>query len=198
MSVQAGGERSIMEIRNSALRYGAVAQALHWSMAALILVQVVAGFVLEELPRKTALRSFAFDAHESVGLALLALVALRLAWRLAGPVPEESGPRWQHYAARIAHALLYALMIAVPLVGYAMVDAKGYDVAFFGATGPDVLATDETLAQRLDRMHLVLAVALAALVALHVAAAVWHRFVLHDSVLSRMLPRSGGPAGAAG
>lgn len=169
-------------------RYGAVARALHWSVAALVLFQLVGGPVLEELPRKTALRAFAFDAHESLGLLVLALLVARIAWRLTHAVPVESGPRWQRLAARGAHLLLYVLMAAVPLVGYAMVDAKGYDVMFFGLAGPDLLATDEAFAKRLAEVHETLAWVLAALAALHVAAAAWHRWVLHDDVLARMLP----------
>ena len=168
--------------------YGAIARGLHWTMAALIVAQVAAGFVLETLPRRTELRSFAFDAHESVGIVLLVAVLVRLAWRLSHPAPSDDGPRWQRLAAGAAHAGLYALMIAVPVMGYAMVDAKGYDVAFFGATAPDLLATDKALADLLNAWHGVLAIVLAALVGVHVCAALWHRFVLRDDVFARMLP----------
>jgi cytochrome b561 len=186
------GARLDMEIRNPPSAYGATARALHWWMAALIALQVGGGFVLETLPR-TPLRGLAFDAHESIGIAVLALLAVRIAWRFTHAVPAEGGPAWQRSVARIAHALLYALMVAVPIVGYAMVDAKGYDVAFFGLPTPDFLAKDETLARRLADTHERLAIGLAVLVALHIVAAAWHRLVLRDDVLARMLPsRTGG------
>lgn len=180
-----------MEFRNDAPRYDAVARALHWSVAALVLLQIAGGLVLEELPRRTALRSFAFDAHESVGVLVIALLALRIAWRATHAAPVDRLAGWQAVAARAAHVALYVLMVAVPLASYAMVDAKGYDVAVFGFAGPDLLATDEALAKRLAALHERLAWALVALVAVHVAAAAWHRIVLRDDVLARMLPPRG-------
>ena len=169
-------------------RYGAVARAFHWSIAALVVAQVAVGLVLEYLPRRTALRAFAFDAHESVGIVVLALVAARIGWRLTHAAPPATGPRWQRHVARGAHLLLYVLMAAVPLAGYAMVDAKGYGIAFFGVRAPDLLATDERLAKTLAEVHETLAWWLVALAALHVAAAAWHRLVLRDDVFGRMLP----------
>jgi cytochrome b561 len=177
-----------MTLRDSTDRYDGVTRALHWSIALLLLLQVAGGLVLEELPRKTALRAFAFDAHESVGIVVLALIVVRIGWRLSHAAPPAHGPAWQRVAARGAHLALYALMVAIPVIGYAMVDAKGYDVAFFGATGPGFLATDKTLADRLSDAHEMLAWALVSVVALHVAAALWHRFVVRDEVMARMLP----------
>ncbi len=176
-------------------RYDAVTRALHWSVALLIVMQVAGGLVLEDLPRKSAIRSFAFDAHESLGIVVLGLLAARIAWRLTHATPAAAGAAWQRLAARGAHVLLYALMIAVPVVGYAMVDTKGYPVAFFWLEAPDLLATDRGLAERLGEMHEALAWMLVAVVALHIAAALWHRWVLRDDVLARMLSGSGHQAG---
>ena len=177
---------------NSEQRFGVVAQWLHWGMFALIALQLVGGHVLEELPKRTAIRGLAFDAHETLGLIALVLVFLRLSWKMANPTPAAPGQRWQQLAARAAHLALYALMIAVPVVGYLMVDAKGYDVAFFGWTAPDVVATNKDLAERVNGLHATLAWALTAVVAVHVAAAVWHQAILRDGTLQRMLPASRG------
>ena len=87
---------------------------------------------------------------------------------------------------------LYVLMIAVPVVGYAMVDAKGYDVAFFGWTAPDLVATDKALADRLNDLHSILAWALTAVVAVHIGAAVWHQVIVRDGTMQRMLPAARG------
>lgn len=180
------------KVWNSWQHYGVVAQVLHWGMFALIAVQLVGGHVMQELPKQTAIRGLAYDTHESLGLVVLLLVFARLSWKLANPTPVGVGPQWQRLAARAAHVALYVLMIAVPVVGYLMVDAKGYDVAFFGLTAPDLLGTDKTLAGRLNDAHDILAWALAALVALHAGAAVWHHVVARDGTLRRMLPAAGG------
>jgi superoxide oxidase len=179
---------------NSEQRYGVVAQWLHWGMFALIALQVVAGHVLDELPSRTAVRGIDYDAHETLGLIVLFLVFLRLSWKKANPTPVALGRQWQVFAARTAHVALYVLMIAVPVVGYLMVDAKGYDVAFFGWTAPDLVATDKTLADRLNGLHAVLAWALTAIVAVHAGAAVWHQAVARDGAMKRMLPAAGGQA----
>ena len=175
--------------RNSSLRYGWVAQTLHWGMFALIVLQLAGGTVLEDLPKQSPLRSFAFDAHETLGLIMLFLVFARLSWTMVNPIPLGTGPAWQRTVARATHAVLYLLMLAIPVIGYAMVDAKGYDVAFFGWAAPDLLATDKALADRLRDVHGTLAKLLALLIAVHFGAALWHHFVHRDSVLQRMLPR---------
>ena len=92
------------------------------------------------------------------------------------------------WAADEPDAVIRRMKIAVPVVGYLMVDAKGYDVAFFGWAAPDLVATDKALAERLNDMHAILAWALTAIVAVHVAAAVWHQVMLRDGTLNRMLP----------
>jgi cytochrome b561 len=73
-----------------------------------------------------------------------------------------------------------------------MVDAKGYDVAFFGWAAPDLVATDKALADRLNDLHATLAWALTALVAVHIGAAVWHQVIVRDGTLRRMLPAARG------
>jgi cytochrome b561 len=178
-----------MGARNTRTQFGWVARWLHWGVFALIALQIAGGNAMEALPRQGALRSMAFDAHQTIGLVVLFLVFLRLAWRMANPAPPHTGAHWQRVAAGAVHAGLYILMVAIPLVGYAMVDAKGYDVAFFGWTAPDLVATNDRLADRLEDLHETLAGALVTLVIVHVGAALWHQFVLRDGVLFRMLAR---------
>jgi superoxide oxidase len=180
------------KLLNSEQRFGVVAQWLHWSMFVLIALQVAGGHVLDELPRRTAIRGIAYDAHETLGLIVLFLVFLRMSWKMANPAPVALGRQWQLFAARAAHVALYVLMIAVPIVGYLMVDAKGHDVALFGWTGPDLVATNKTLADRLEDLHAILAWALTAIVGVHAGAAVWHQVVLRDGTLTRMLPAARG------
>jgi len=177
-----------MDRHSTQERYGTLARWLHWAMFAIIAVQVAGGLALDRVPRTSPLRGFAFDAHETLGIVALLLVLARLAWNRAHPGPAPEGAGWQHTAAKAAHGALYLLMIAVPVAGYAMMDAKGYGVAFFGWEAPEFIATDAGLAERLNRLHERLAWAFAGLVALHVAAAFWHHFGLRDGTLRRMLP----------
>ena len=177
---------------NTGQRFGAIAQLLHWGMFVLIVVQLVGGQVMGELPKKSAIRGFAYDSHETLGLIVLFLVFARLSWRMANPTPAAEGPPWQRLAARAVHLGLYVLMVAVPVVGYLMVDANGYDVAFFGWTAPDLVATDKALGDRLEELHEVLAWALTAVVAAHAGAALWHHVVVRDGTMKRMLPAGRG------
>lgn len=181
-----------MQWRNSSERYGAVAQFLHWGMFVLIALNFIGGEVMGELPKKTAIRGFAFDAHETLGLIVLFLLFLRISWKMANPAPVEPGPGWQRNAARIAHALLYVLLVAIPITGYVMVNAKGHHAAFFAWDVPSLVAKDESLARAVEDVHEVLANALLVLVAVHVAAALWHHVIERDGVLRRMLPRKRG------
>ena len=178
-----------MQWRNSDDRYGAVAQFLHWGMFALIALQLLGGEVMGELPKKSAIRGFAYDAHETFGLVVLGFVFLRIAWKIANPTPVATGPAWQRLAARAAHGLLYALLVAIPVAGYVMVVAKGHDAAFFGWDVPSLLGKDEALGKLAKGAHEWLANLLIAIVAVHAGAALWHHAVARDGVLRRMLPR---------
>ena len=178
-----------MQWRNSEERYGAVAQFLHWSMFAVIALQLIGGQLMGELPKKTAIRGFAYDAHETLGLVLLGLVFLRIVWKIVNPAPAVTGPTWQKLAAHAAHGLLYALLVAIPVVGYVMVVAKGHAAAFFAWDMPSLLGKDEPLGKLMEDAHEWLANLLIAIVALHAGAALWHHLVARDGVLRRMLPR---------
>ena len=176
---------------NSEQRFGVVAQTLHWGMFVLIALQLVGGHALDEIPRQSAIRGIAYDTHETLGLVVLFLVFLRLSWRMASRAPVAVGPQWQKLAARTAHVCLYVLIIAVPVVGYLMVDAKGYDVAFFGWTAPDLVATDKDLGARLKSLHEALAWGLMAVIVAHAGAALWHHVIMRDGTMKRMLPAAG-------
>ena len=157
-------------------------------MFALIAVQIAGGLMLESLPRGSALKRFAFDGHETIGIVAILLVLARIAWNLSHPGPAPEGAAWQRRLAKAAHGALYVLMIAVPVVGYAMVSAKGHDVAFLAWSAPDLVVKDSDLGKTLERVHERLAWALTGLVGLHVATAFWHHFGLRNGTLRRMLP----------
>ena len=168
--------------------YGAVARFLHWALFALILVQVPGGLLIDAFPRASEARVLVLSTHTSLGIAALLLVLARIARRLATRGIEPEGPRWQRRLAGAAHVALYVLMVAVPIVGYLLADARGRGIPFFGLDAPEWLPTDRALAGTLEDVHETLSWALVAVVAVHVVAALWHHFVLRDGTLRRMLP----------
>jgi cytochrome b561 len=177
-----------MQLRNTRERYGAVTKLFHWGMFALIALQLAGGEVMDELPKRSAIRGFAFDAHETLGIVLLALLALRLWWKIANPAPPVVGPAWQRALANAVHVLLYALLVAIPVAGYVTVCAKGHAPAFFAWDLPALVGKDEALAKAAKAIHETLANVLIVVVAAHAAAALWHHLVARDAVLRRMLP----------
>ena len=122
----------------AALRYTTVAVALHWLVAAVLLAQFTWGWAMQQVPKQPpGLRADAFNLHKSVGLVLLALMLVRLGWRLLHPPPPLSGlPHWQRVLASWTHRLLYASLIVQPVAGYLGSVFSGYPVKWFGVTLP--------------------------------------------------------------
>lgn len=178
--------------RINAQRWGAVSQALHWLIVLLIFALAIVGLVMDELPR-TPKYFWVYTAHKSFGITVLALVVLRLGWRLyaGAPPPVPGMPRWQHYAANITHFLLYAYMFAMPLSGWLYDSAAGLrPFRLFGlVTMPKLVAPDEAIKQAAHSAHEAGLYVLIALVLLHAGAALWHHLFKHDATLARMLPR---------
>lgn len=178
-----------MPARNSSVRYGSVAQFLHWTIVALLVVQVTLGKVADSLP--VGIERLAVMArHKSFGITILALALVRLVWRrIDRPPALPAMPRWQEIAARLNHWALYALLFALPLSGWLMSSAANRPVSWFGlAQLPDLIAPDPDLREWFHDLHHFLIWALYALVGLHVAAALKHQFVDRDGLLRRMLP----------
>lgn len=173
--------------------YTGTAIALHWLMAALILGTFAVGLYMHDLPLSPAkLRIYSW--HKWAGVTAFLLVLARLAWRAGHPPPAlpATVPPWQRRAAHAGHALLYLLMIAVPLTGWLMSSAKGFQTVYFGVLPiPDLLGKDRELGKQLEEVHESLNYAMIALVAGHALAALKHHFIDRDDVLLRMRPRFG-------
>lgn len=189
-------------------RYTSVAIALHWAIALLIVGLLTVGWVMDALPGgpgspKTAI----IQLHKSLGITVLLLTIARIIWRVMNPPPPgPSMPALQKLLAGSVHVLLYAVMLLMPLSGWIMASAEidKHETLFFGTTpfyAPGVGALPagarESLAEVSEAVHHNLAWLLAALLALHVAAALKHQFVDRDSLLARMAPgllgRTSGP-----
>jgi cytochrome b561 len=171
-------------------RYTATAIALHWLMAALILCLFGVGLYMSGLPLSpTKLQIYAW--HKWAGVTVFLLVFARLAWRATHrppPLPAAM-PRWQKVAAHAGHALLYLLMIAIPVSGWLMSSAKGFQTVYFGVLPiPDLLAKNKELGDTLRDVHQALNFLMIAIVAGHVGAALKHHFIDRDDILTRMSP----------
>lgn len=171
-------------------RYHPLSMALHWLML-LLFIGVYASMELRELFEKgTPLRDAFKSAHFSLGLLVLALVALRIAMRLVFAAPRISpvpSPRLQ-LLAQLGHLALYALMLGMPLAGWLMLSAAGKPIAFFGLTLPALVGENKALAHTIKEAHEVVGNLGYLLIGGHALAAIYHHRVLRDSTLAAMLP----------
>ncbi|UYK78014.1 cytochrome b [uncultured Xanthomonas sp.] len=181
-----------MSARNTPDRWGSVSQTLHWLIAGLILLLGVVGLTMGELP-KTPKYFWVYTAHKSLGLTVLALVIVRLGWRLyaGAPKPVPGTPGWQERIADATHALLYVMIFAIPLSGWLYDSASGLrPFRWFGLVAvPKLSAPNEHLRDLSHTVHewgfwLLIAVVLA-----HAGAAFYHHLFQRDATLARMLPR---------
>ncbi len=172
--------------------YGTVAVAMHWLLAAGIVVTFLIGVSMVDLPL-TPQRLRLFNWHKWLGIAVLALSAARLVWRAAGhpppPLPAHT-PRWQQQAYRGTHLVFYALFFVVPLLGWATTSALGVPVVWLGWLPlPDFVPRNKPFGEEvLAPLHQASSYLLAAIVVVHVAAAFKHQFVDRDHLMARMWP----------
>jgi len=175
---------------NPSENYRAGAKWLHWLVALLVIGLLVVGLYMTGMrisPQKIQL----YMTHKSVGLTVLALMLLRIAYRLKNPPPAlpESIPNWQKKASNISHTLLYGLLLAMPISGWLMNGASGFPMKYFGLVRvPDLLARNQESLALFKALHFYMAWTLIAVITLHVLAAMKHHFIDRDSVLRRMLP----------
>jgi cytochrome b561 len=172
------------------LGYTSTAIALHWILAVALVAVFGVGFYMHGMalsPMK--LRVYSWHKWAGVTLALLAM--FRIVWRLRhrpAPLPLNV-PRWQEIVAENTHRLLYVLMLAIPVSGWLMSSAKGFQTVYFGIIPlPDLVAKNRGLGDALAILHKSLNYTLALLVIAHVGAALKHHLIDRDGVLARMLP----------
>ena len=170
-------------------RFAPLQRLLHWLMAICILTMLFigVGMVSTIMPKYVPLLSI----HKSLGITILALALIRLAVRLrygAPPLPADL-PEPMKLAAYLSHYALYALMIGMPLIGWAMLSAGAYPVVVFGRVWlPAILPQSDSLHTLLWDAHFYLAFVFFALVLMHVAAALFHALVRQDGVFDSMAP----------
>lgn len=171
--------------------YTKTAKGLHWLMAALLFGLLALGFYMQDLPLSpTKLQLYSW--HKWAGVSAFLLLVLRLAWRFTHrpPALPATMPRLMQLAAHAGHVALYGLMLAIPLSGWLMSSAKGFQTVWFGVLPlPDLLAKNKEVGDLLQSVHLGLNVLFVVVIAGHIGAALKHHFIDKDDILTRMLPQ---------
>ncbi len=171
-------------------RWSRVSIGLHWLTVVLVLGLAMVGLSMDALPAGR-LKLQVYALHKSMGLTVLAITVLRLGWRLIGrrPAMLAGMARWQRALAALTHWGLYALLLLVPFSGWWYNSTAGFSLRWFGLFAVPALGEfDRVLKPQARDTHELLFWTLAALVALHAAAALWHHYRLRDRTLVRMLP----------
>ena len=171
-------------------RYGTTAKWLHWSIVLLVLVQFGIAILMPDIGPHTVAGTL-INLHFSFGVLILVLMAVRLGNRLRHPVPLDmpGSPAWERLAAHVTQLAFYFILLVGPFLGWASASAHKLPVDVFGImTLPAIAAPRAHWALTAGDIHIYMMWTLAALIGLHVLAALYHHFLRRDGVLRRMLP----------
>jgi len=177
-------------MNENAQQYTLFAIGLHWWIAILIFITFPLGVYMHDLPL-SPYKLKLYSWHKWIGVTVFMFAVVRMSWRASHipPALPDSLPQWQKLASHITHMLLYVLIVAVPLSGWLMSSAKGFQTVWLGVLPiPDLIGKDKALGDLLLIVHKSLNVSLLVLVAMHVMAALKHHFIDKDNILRRMLP----------
>ncbi|MTJ83102.1 MAG: cytochrome b [Telmatospirillum sp.] len=172
-------------------RYNSSSQGLHWLSAALMFTVVPIAWYMQTLAKDAPGRGDWYTVHKSIGMLILLLTLVRLGWRHFAPKPAPLATLrpWETFLSGAIHILLYLILLGMPLSGYIGSTAAGRPVTLFNlVTVPALFAPDKALAHLAHEAHEAGQWAVYLLVALHVAAALFHALIRRDGVLRRMLP----------
>ncbi|MGD0639696.1 MAG: cytochrome b [Roseiarcus sp.] len=171
--------------------YDRAQRAFHWIMAGLILLAIAIGVIAWWLPERTSPRVELLMLHKSLGMTVLALAILRIVYRavVGAPPYGRTLTPLMRAGADFAHFALYALMIALPVIGYVASTAGGHEVSWFGLfVFPALAPQDKALGHLAAQAHFWLGWIIITVLALHFAAAAWHLWVKRDDIFARMWP----------
>jgi len=174
--------------------YTGTAKAFHWLVVAMLVVQYSVALLLGSILPKSAEDSL-IAWHFSMGSAIWVVMLARLAWRLTHtppPPPADLSPGLQ-LLSRVTHWLFYAVLLVLPVLGWAAASADGARVSLAGLIPlPLLVPKDDPFGKAMATVHPVIAISLLAVIALHIAGALYHAFIKHDGVIQRMLPGGNG------
>jgi len=169
--------------------YGVAAKIFHWLIFLLLAAQYAVGSIMPHIGRKTLNEGWV-NWHLSIGAAILFVIVLRFAWRLMAPVSLPADlPPWEYYLSRFTHLMLYLLVLAMAVLGWAAANFRGWDVKLLGiVTLPALAPKGSAWAHEAGDIHDILVYVLLGFIVLHVAGALYHYFIRRDKMLQRMLP----------
>lgn len=176
-------------LKNTRNQYGSVSKIFHWGIFILVTIMLLCGFFMEDMPE--SIKSTTYMLHKSTGILILSLMLFRLFWRWMNITPAlpETMPTALKFVATFVHALLYLVLLAMPISGWIMSTASGRLPAFYGlVTMPfPGIGLNEAFAHSAAEIHEILAYILIILIVGHVLAALKHHFVDKDDILKRMI-----------
>jgi cytochrome b561 len=178
--------------RSRAARFSHGAIVLHWIIALLIVLNFAAAWVAEDLPKPERMQLM--GNHKAIGITILALTVLRIAWRLTHQAPPlvETLKAWEAALSRVVHVGFYFLMVSIPVSGWALSSGftKGNPISIFGLFDVPALpvGADKPTVGMFHELHEITTNLMIALFLLHVGAALKHQFVDKDGTLRRMVP----------
>lgn len=171
--------------------YRTPGRVLHWVVALVVLATIPAGLVMIQEGLGRGVQNTLFIFHKNVGVLILLLMVVRIAYRAAVPAPALPGavPLWQRRAARVSHTALYLLVVFMAVTGYVRVRAGGFPIEALDAMGvPTFVPRSDALAETAKAAHHYGRTALIAVIAVHVGAAAYHAGWRRDGVVARMWP----------
>ena len=179
-----------MSWKNTDVRYGHLSIAMHWFMLLLIAAVYACIELRENYPKGSDIREALKTWHYMLGLSVLALVWVRIAFRTLGSSPRIEPPLsgWQTTMAKLMHFALYLLMVGQPLLGWLILSAEGDPIPFFGLQLPALVGTDKELVEVFEEIHETSGTVGYFLIGMHAAAALLHHYYTRDNALVRMLP----------
>ena len=167
--------------------FNVVARVIHWGMAILLITLFLMGENMVDLP-KGGEKWELYDLHKSLGVLAAVFIIFRIYWYRKNQYPKPQGKSWQKTSAKIAHRLLYALMVLFPLSGFMMSMGGGHDVSFFGLfTLPNFIPESEFIHETGKVIHDISHLIFMLVVILHIAGAFYHQFIDRDGTLMRMI-----------
>ena len=171
--------------------YTATAMWFHWITALLIASILPIAWVMTNMDHGNAWRGLLYTLHKSIGLTIVAVIALRLLWRATHPAPPLAGRAGTAVAAlaRTNHWLLYAVLLAMPVSGYLLSATGRFPISYFGLFTVPGIGDHPALRHTATSVHLIGQWVVYALVVLHLLGTSYHVVIARDGTLGRMLPK---------